>query len=94
MPEMELSAEPQLSLFAFRHRPAGMADDEALDAHNRRFLARINDRQRVLLTGARIPVAGRLAFVLRICVLSFRTHRDRIDAAIEDVAAALESPAS
>jgi aromatic-L-amino-acid decarboxylase len=28
-------------------------------------------------------------FVLRICVLSFRTHRDRIDAALADIRAGL-----
>jgi len=27
--------------------------------------------------------------VLRICVLSFRTHRDRIDAGLADIAAAI-----
>ena len=48
------------------------------------FLARINRRRRVFLTGTRLR--GR--FVLRACVLHLRTHADRIDAALEDVAAA------
>lgn len=84
MPELELVAEPELSLFAFRLRAPGL-DGPALDALNRRLVALVNARQRVLLTGA--TVDGR--FVLRICVLSFRTHADRIDACIEDVAASL-----
>jgi len=28
-------------------------------------------------------------FVIRICVLSFRTHKDRMEAAMEDIRAAL-----
>lgn len=85
MPAIELVAEPELSLLAFRARPPGMADGPELDALNRRFITLVNARQRVLLTGA--TVAG--SFVLRICVLSFRTHADRIDAALEDIGAAL-----
>ena len=39
----------------------------------------------MFLTGA--VVKGR--FVIRICVLSFRTHQDRMEAAIEDLRASL-----
>ena len=85
MPGIEMVAEPQLSLLAFRHRPAGMGDGPALDELNRRLLASINARQRVLLTGALV----RGGFALRICVLSFRTHADRIDACVDDIRAAL-----
>jgi aromatic-L-amino-acid decarboxylase len=83
-PGLELVAPPDLSLFAFVARPKGL-EGGALDAYNRDLLSRINARQRVLLTGA--MVRGR--FVLRMCVLSFRTHADRMDACIEDVRAAL-----
>ncbi len=86
MPAVELLAAPQLSLLAFRHAPARLRGDEAaLDLHNERLLAAINRRGRVYLTGTRLR--GR--FVLRICVLSFRTHRDRVDAGLADVAAAI-----
>lgn len=86
MPAVELLAAPQLSLLAFRHAPARLRGDEAaLDLHNERLLAAINGRGRVYLTGTRLR--GR--FVLRICVLSFRTHRDRVDAGLADVAAAI-----
>lgn len=84
LPEVEIVAEPVLSLLAFRARPPGL-EGEALDAHNRRLISRVNEKQRVLLTGA--VVKGR--FVIRICVLSFRTHEDRIDAAIEDIATSM-----
>jgi aromatic-L-amino-acid decarboxylase len=58
--------------------------EERLDELNYRFIDRINARQRVYLTGTRLR--GR--FALRICVVSFRTHRDRIEAALEDIEAA------
>lgn len=75
-----LIAPPELSLFAFR-----LETEEA----TREVLAFVNARQRVLLTGA--VVQGR--FVIRVCVLSFRTHGDRIDALIEDVRAAVAAAA-
>ncbi len=83
MEGIEILAEPQLSLLAFRLAPAGMPEEE-LDGLNRRFIERINARQRVFLTGTRLR--GR--FALRICVLSFRTHQDRMEQALEDIAAA------
>ena len=85
MPGVEIVAEPELSLLAFRARPAGLEEGDALDKFNRRLLARVNARQRVLLTGT--SAGGR--FALRICVLSFRTHRDRVEAALEDIEASL-----
>ncbi len=87
IPEMEVVAPPQLSLLAFRLAPAGR-DAAALDDLNRRLLAAVNARGRVHLTAT--TAGGRT--VLRICVLSFRTHHDRMEAAIEDIrAAATES---
>jgi aromatic-L-amino-acid decarboxylase len=83
VPDVEILAEPQLSIVAFRLRPAGR-DADALDRLNRSFLERINARRRVFLTGTLLR--GR--FALRICVLSFRTHRDRIEAGLDDIRAA------
>jgi aromatic-L-amino-acid decarboxylase len=77
---MEIVAEPQLSILAFRLEPPGM-DDEATDQLNRELLRRINDRQRVFLTATNLE--GR--YVIRICVLSFRTHLDRMRQALEDI---------
>ena len=83
-PGLELVAEPALSLLAFRvARPS--ASPAAIDALSRRLCAKVNEKQRVFLTGA--VVQGR--FLIRICVLSFRTHQDRMEAAIEDVRASL-----
>jgi aromatic-L-amino-acid/L-tryptophan decarboxylase len=83
IPGIEILAEPQLSIVAFRLRPPGTGD-AALDGLNRAFLDRINSRRRVYLTATRL--SGR--FAIRICVLSFRTHRDRMDQALEDIRAA------
>ncbi len=83
MEGVEILAEPQLSLLAFRLAPAGVPESE-LNPLNQRFLDRVNARQRVYLTATRLR--GR--FAPRICVLSFRTHRDRMEMALEDIAAA------
>ncbi|MDP9359905.1 MAG: aminotransferase class I/II-fold pyridoxal phosphate-dependent enzyme [Acidobacteriota bacterium] len=82
---IEVIAEPQLSITAFRFVKAGL-DDAALNALNRDLIARINARQRVMLTGA---VDGN-RFVIRICVVSHRTHKGRMEMCIEDIRAAME----
>ena len=84
MPDVEVVAEPQLSLLAFRVTRPGL-DEAALDALNRRVMEAVNARKRVYLTGT--LAHGR--FLIRICVLSFRTHRDRMEMAIEDLRAAM-----
>lgn len=84
--EVEIVAEPQLTVTAWRWHPRGVSEDR-LDELNRELLRRINERQRVYLTGTRLH--GR--FVIRICVLSFRTHLERMRACAEDIRAAIES---
>jgi aromatic-L-amino-acid decarboxylase len=84
IPDVEILAEPQLSIVAFRRRRAGSSEEE-LDASNRALLDRINGRRRAYLTGTRLK--GR--FAIRICVLSFRTHRDRMEQALEDIRSAM-----
>lgn len=80
VPDMEILAEPQLSLTAFRWAPAGYSDDDLNDM-NRELLARVNARKNVYITGTML--SGRYA--LRICVLSFRTHRDRMEQCLADI---------
>lgn len=80
---IEIVAEPQLSIIAFRLLKPGVD----LDALNHELMARINARQRVMLTGA--VVDGK--FVIRICVVSHRTHRDRMEMCLEDIRAAVDS---
>ena len=80
IPGVSIVAEPQLSLFAFRLAPPGasLADSNRL---NRELMARVNARQRVLLTGTLLGDK----FAIRMCILSFRTHADRIGLALDDL---------
>jgi aromatic-L-amino-acid/L-tryptophan decarboxylase len=88
IPGIEILAEPQLSIVAFRLRRDGL-DEAGSNALNRDVLARINARNRVHLTSTMLR--GR--FAIRICVLSFRTHLDRVREGLEDIrAAALYQP--
>jgi aromatic-L-amino-acid decarboxylase len=77
MPEIELPWAPQLSVVAFRL--GGATDDE-----DRAFLRRINDSKRVYLSST--TIGGR--HVIRACIVSHRTHRARIDEAIEIIRSA------
>jgi len=81
---IEVIVEPELSIVVFRASGDG-PDAEGTNALNRRLLDAVNRRGRVFLTGT--TVGGR--FLLRVCVLSFRTHRDRIEQCLEDIRAAL-----
>jgi aromatic-L-amino-acid decarboxylase len=85
IPGIEIVAEPQLSIVAFRLARRDL-DAETENTLNRAFLAAINDRRRVYLTGTML--GGK--FVLRICVLSFRTHQDRMREGLDDVRSAAE----
>jgi aromatic-L-amino-acid decarboxylase len=71
----EMLDPPQLSVVAFRL--AGEADEA--DRLGPELLRRVNARRRVFLSSTR--VRGRYA--LRICILSFRTHADRVREAVE-----------
>lgn len=77
-PRLELPWGPDLSTVAFRRR----GGDEA----NRRFLARINDANRVFLSSTRVD--GR--FTLRLCVLAHRTHAEHVAEAVAVIRAAVD----
>jgi aromatic-L-amino-acid decarboxylase len=85
IPGMTIVAEPQLSLFAFRLAPEGASRAE-MNRLNRDVMDRVNARQRVLLTGTLLGED----FAIRMCILSFRTHSDRVQMALEDLRAAVE----
>lgn len=85
IPEIEIVARPQLSVVAFRRRIDGL-DDAELNRVNRDLIQRINDKKRVFITGTMLDGW----FVLRICVVSFRTHEVNVRACLEDLRAALE----
>jgi aromatic-L-amino-acid decarboxylase len=83
VPGIEIMAEPQFSILAFRLNPGRMGQDD-LNALNRRFLETINARKRIYLT----PTFLEVSFVLRLALLSFRTHLERVDEGLEDIRAA------
>ena len=82
---IEIVAEPQLSLVAFRLFKPGLTPDE-LNELNRELLDAINGRKRVYISATTIQGD----FILRICVLSFRTHLQRMKEGLEDIRAAVE----
>jgi aromatic-L-amino-acid decarboxylase len=82
----EVLDEPQLSVVAFRLARGG-------DAANRELLERTNGGQRAFLSSTVLD--GKLT--LRLCVLSFRSHEDRVREAIEALrlgASAIEGDSS
>jgi aromatic-L-amino-acid decarboxylase len=84
LPGIEILAEPQLSIVAFRLTRPDL-DPPAIDALNRRLLEAINGRKRVFLTSTILK--GK--FAIRICVLSYRTHKDRLDQGLDDIREAI-----
>jgi aromatic-L-amino-acid decarboxylase len=78
--QLEVITDPQLTVVAFRLVRAGLTDEQ-IDDLNIRLRDAINSSRRVLLTPTRLH--GR--YVIRICILSFRTHRDRVEACLEDI---------
>jgi aromatic-L-amino-acid/L-tryptophan decarboxylase len=69
---------PQLSVAAFRY-----GDDNAF---NEQLLKHLQDDGRVMLSGTRID--GR--FLIRCAILSFRTHVEHVDQAVQAIVAGLE----
>jgi len=84
----EMGAPPHLSVVTFRARVERGDPDEV----NRRLLERVNAEKKVFLSSTMIDGL----VTLRICVLSFRTHRLQVEEAVESLirhAAALACPA-
>jgi aromatic-L-amino-acid/L-tryptophan decarboxylase len=79
-PGLEVVTQPQLSIVTFRlARPdLALAEQNVL---NQRLLGRINARQRIYLT----PTMLGEMLVIRMCILSFRTHRDRVEQGLADI---------
>ena len=72
----ETGPDPDLSVSMFRWVPRDGSDP---DAFNRRLLERILEDGRVFLSSTTIDGI----FWIRVAVLSFRSHRDRIEAVLE-----------
>jgi aromatic-L-amino-acid/L-tryptophan decarboxylase len=79
-PGLEVPWEPQLTVVAFR-AATGDGDQDAASA---RLLERINASGRVFLSSTMLD--GR--FTVRACIVSHRTHRDRIEEAVDIIRSA------
>ena len=88
MPGIEVVAPPQLSTLAFRVVRQDLGP-EALDRLNREVLRRINGRGRVFLNGT----VTRGFSVIRLCVLSHRSHQRHVEQALDEIVRAVESVA-
>lgn len=84
IPGVEILAEPQLSILAFRWSGPGL-DEAELNHINRDLMDRINGMKRIYLTGTMLKGCGGDRFAIRICVLSFRTHAERMREGLEDI---------
>jgi aromatic-L-amino-acid/L-tryptophan decarboxylase len=84
LPHVVIDAPPELSLFAFHLTwPGATRADE--DRATKALMENVTRCGRVMVTGC--TTHGR--YLGRVCVLSFRTHQERIDALVADVAASI-----
>ena len=79
-PGFDVPWEPELTVVPFRYLPK----NGDADAVNQRLLERINASKRIFLSSTRLDGA----FWLRACIVSHRTHRDRVDEAIQIITSA------
>ena len=84
LPDVEIVDPPQLSIVAFRTRRRDRESLTAWNARNEAWMAAINAKGHVLLSSTLLPATDGAAFTLRACILSFRTHADRVEALLED----------
>ncbi|ODT05054.1 MAG: hypothetical protein ABS52_02595 [Gemmatimonadetes bacterium SCN 70-22] len=82
IPGIVMDAWPQLSLFAFHLEGPRLTNQAARNEATRRLMERVTARGRVMLTGCTIGERH----LARVCVLSFRTHEDRMRACVDDIA--------
>jgi aromatic-L-amino-acid decarboxylase len=80
MKDVEILAEPELSILAFRVAPPGRTPAE-LDDLNRRILEGINRRGKVHISATCV----RGCYALRICVLSVRAHEENVGVCLSDL---------
>lgn len=71
----EVPWEPEVTVVAFRYLPRRGGDPNAFNA---RLLHRINESRRIFISSTLIDDV----FWLRVCIVSHRTHRDRIEEAV------------
>ncbi len=83
LPNFDAGPAPDLSVVAFRFVPDGVDADLASE----RLLQHLQQEGRVMLSGTRIDSR----FYLRCAILSFRTHAEHVDDAIDAIVRAAEA---
>jgi 5-histidylcysteine sulfoxide synthase len=73
LPQIEVLTMPRLSIFTFAHKEG--------DAETRKLLARINAKGTLYLSGCELN--GR--FAIRVCLLGFRMHFQRLQQALQEM---------
>ena len=76
---------PQTSALGFRLKRIKGESVGTWNARNALWMEKVNARQRVHLSSTTIPSPEGPLFTLRMCILSFRTHMEHIDACLEDL---------
>jgi len=76
--QFEAGPEPQLSVVAFRYVPADGSDPNAA---TEQLLRDLLDEGRIMFSGTRIDGA----YYIRCAILSFRTHVEHVDEAIDEL---------
>ena len=79
--ELELLAEPVLSICCFRYRPAGWSDEERLDALNESVVRGVRARGRTVTSSTRVDGC----FAIRPCFINPRSTLADAHALIEEV---------
>ncbi len=80
-PEFELMAAGPLSITCFRYKPAGLTDETALDVLNKALLKRMDASGKAFTSSTEL--GGH--FVLRACIVNFRTTDDDLDVLLDAV---------
>ena len=83
LPNFDAGPAPDLSVVAFRYAPEGGDGNSASE----RLLQHLQQEGRVMLSGTRID--GK--FYIRCAILSFRTHAEHVDDAIDAIVRAAEA---
>jgi glutamate/tyrosine decarboxylase-like PLP-dependent enzyme len=71
VPHISVVAYPDLSILAFRFSPGGLTSNEG----TAQLLARINSHPEIFLSSTKIDDM----MVIRVAILSFRTHMETVD---------------
>lgn len=86
IPAVDILAGAELTVIAFAVRDRGQGREQR-NRQSRALLLEINQRQRAFLSGTLLQGV----FVLRVAVVSFRTHQHHLQMLLEDLQAGLET---